>query len=95
MVTVYVDEVQEYARVAGPAKRWGRKWSHMTADTEEELHAMAQAIGLKRSYFQRRGGNPALDHYDVTPPKREAAVKRGAVQETTAQFMERLRRLRG
>lgn len=91
-MTVYVDEVTEYAKVAGPARRWGRKWSHMTADTEEELHAMAKAIGLKREYFQRRGGNPMLDHYDVTPPKREAAIKKGARPETTEQFMERLRR---
>lgn len=93
-MTVYVDEVVEYARVAGAAKRWGRKWSHMTADTEEELHAMAAAIGLKRSYFQKRGGNPMLDHYDVTPPKREAAIARGAKPETTAEFMDRLRRSR-
>lgn len=91
-MTVYVDEVKEYARVAPPARRWGRLWSHMTADTEQELHEMAQAIGLKREYFQRRGG--PLDHYDVTPAKRAAAMRRGAVEETTDQLKTRLRRLK-
>ena len=89
-MTVYVDETREHARVSLPARRWGRLWCHMTADTEAELHEMAKAIGLKRAYFQRRPGpNRALDHYDLTPSKRAMAVKRGAAEESLQQFMHR------
>lgn len=37
---------------------------HMVADTLTELHAFAEKIGLKRSYFEGvRKGHP---HYDLT-----------------------------
>jgi beta-lactamase superfamily II metal-dependent hydrolase len=71
-VSVYVDN---------PRIPWnGWIMSHMTADTDEELHSMAQSIGLKRSWFQ---GPPdhSIHHYDVTETKRKLAIKNGAVQE--------------
>ncbi len=52
------------------------RWSHLFADTPEELHRFAvEQLGLKRSYFQpgrRRGdGSPSPHwHYDVTAGKR-------------------------
>lgn len=49
------------------------KMSHMIADTEGELHAMADAIGVARRWYQG-------DHYDVTKSKRMLAVKAGAIE---------------
>ena len=66
-------------------------WSHMTADTIEELHAFAERLGLKRSYFQP-GKNPAglLAHYDLSPGMRAKAVRMGA-QEVHAMDQARER----
>lgn len=44
---------------------------HMIADTEAELHAMADSIGVARKWYQ---GN----HYDVCKAKRELAISLGA-----------------
>lgn len=45
--------------------------SHMIADTEAELHAMAKRIGVARKWYQG-------DHYDITQTKKVLAVKYGA-----------------
>jgi len=45
---------------------------HMAADTEAELHEMADRIGVARKWYQG-------DHYDVCKEKREQAIKYGAV----------------
>jgi hypothetical protein len=52
----------------------------MFADTVAELHEMAQAIGLRRSWFQHRAGR--VPHYDLTSRKRRQAVAKGAVEMT-------------
>lgn len=46
--------------------------SHMVADTEAELHAMADLIGVARRWYQG-------DHYDVAMSKRALAIANGAV----------------
>lgn len=67
-MTVYVDDMYRY-----PLGEFGRmKMSHMIADTDEELHAMAAAIGIARRWFQR-------DHYDISMGRRNMAIQRGAV----------------
>jgi hypothetical protein len=48
----------------------------MMADTVEELHEMADKIGLKRSWFQKESHVP---YYDLTESKRTLALKYGAV----------------
>lgn len=53
-----------------------RAWCHMTADTLEELHAMARRIGHKRSWFQ----DGRWPHYDLVESKRRLAVRYGAVE---------------
>lgn len=73
---------------------------HMVADTEEELDAMAEAIGMRRSWKQEnpRGRKPgtvgALVHYDVAKGKRAQAIKLGAIPldtlEAEAAVLERL-----
>ena len=45
--------------------------SHMVADTDEELHAMADKIGVARKWFQG-------DHYDITQKKKALAIRAGA-----------------
>lgn len=52
--------------------------SHMVADSVDELHAMAQRLGLKRQWFQiSRNGMP---HYDICQTKRQVAITLGAVE---------------
>ena len=48
---------------------------HMVADTEEELHDMADEIGVARKWYQG-------DHYDICLSKRKLAVEAGAVEVT-------------
>jgi|SRR2546430_457996 hypothetical protein len=73
-MTVYIDDMQVYARVG----RVSARWSHLTADTKEELHAFAAQLGLKRNWFQDKPRG--LWHYDVTDSKREQAIRLGAEQ---------------
>lgn len=82
-MAVYVDSAQIPYR--------GMLMNHMIADTPEELHAMAAALGLKRAWFQDRGSHP---HYDVCSSKRALAIRRGANPVTTRQLVDVLRRLR-
>jgi len=70
-MTVYVDDMYLY-----PMGKYRKmRMSHMVADTEDELHAMVDKIGVKRKWYQR-------DHYDVCESKRVLAIKHGAVAIT-------------
>ena len=62
-MAVYVDTMQ------APFK--GMLMCHMIADTEEELHAMAEAIGMQRRSYQG-------DHYDVPMERKRVAMEMGA-----------------
>lgn len=70
-----------------PNRRW--KWdtvSHLTCDPGDDLqtlHQFAAGIGLKRSWFQPRGG--VMPHYDLTPGKRFQAIRAGAHELKTRQ----------
>jgi hypothetical protein len=69
-IKVYVDEL--------PESGWG-KWNggaHMLSNNIFALHAMADAIGLKRRWFQRK----SFLHYDLTASKRKMAISAGAVE---------------
>lgn len=50
---------------------------HMMADELDELHEMADAIGVSRRWFQDK----SIPHYDVSKSKREEAIKLGAIEE--------------
>lgn len=81
-MAVYVDD----ARLA-----WrGKRWSHLTADTLEELHGFAARLGLRREWFQE-GSRFETHHYDVTDSKREYAIFLGATPESTEEGAERRR----
>lgn len=62
----------------------GKLSCHLTAEdlshrAVDELHALAERIGLRRQWFQPT----SWPHYDLTPSRRVLAVRAGAVEETT------------
>lgn len=66
-MSVYVDDMRA---------RFGRMiLCHMIADSDDELHAMAAAIGVARKWHQG-------DHYDICLTKRAEAVRLGAIELT-------------
>ena len=80
-MAVYVDKV---------CLPFGRmRMCHMLADTTEELHAMADRIGVARRWIQKAG--TWKEHYDICLSKRELAVKAGAVEVTQREAVLRKR----
>ena len=59
--------------------------SHMMADTDEELEAMARKLGLKRRWKQSPYRHP---HYDVCQSKRREAVRLGARVVSSRELVE-------
>lgn len=96
-MTIYVDALMEHpatkdadARRVGA--RHGHRWCHLFTDgPEEELHAFALRIGLKREWFQ---AHEKLPHYDLTPPRRKRALYAGAVEADRRKVVELIRRWR-
>ncbi len=64
---------------------------HLLADTREELHAMADDLGIPRRFFQ---DHPWRWHYDLPAHVRAAAVAAGAVEVTLGDVGALLRRHR-
>lgn len=76
-MAVYVDDMHET-----DMGRYGRmKMSHMIADTEQELHEMADKIGVARRWYQGPPMTPR-PHYDICLSKRKLAVEYGAKEIT-------------
>ncbi len=80
-MAVYVDDMRADFE---PGHRLGRKYvmSHMIADTLEELHSMADKIGVVRKWFQNTSSGP---HYDIAQSKKALAIEAGAIQITLRQ----------
>jgi hypothetical protein len=74
-MAVYVDDMRApFGRLV---------MAHMIADTDEELHEMANLIGIKREWHQ---APPRYNsHYDISMTKRKLAVEHGAVEITIRQ----------
>ena len=82
-MAVYVDEsIHKYGRMV---------MCHMIADTLDELHTMADIIGVKRKWFQDKSSFP---HYDICKAKRVIAVDHGAVEVDRRGLVEAMRRIR-
>ena len=64
---VYVDQARE--------REGNATISHLLADTIEELHGMADRIGLESSSFHPG----SIPYYDCSQGKRQQAIKLGAV----------------
>ena len=81
-MSVYVDKYEAaYGRM---------KMSHMIADTLNELHEMAERLGLRR-WFQDKSSMP---HYDVCLSKRAEAVRFGAILLEKREFVAKMREIR-
>lgn len=81
-MTVYVDDMYKVPMGRFRAGKRTMKMSHMIADTEAELHAMAEAIGVQRKWFQQC---PSGNHYDISLSKRVLAITAGAKEITMRQ----------
>jgi Protein of unknown function (DUF4031) len=64
---------------------------HMLADSPEELHEMADRIGMARKWYQRDASTP---HYDIPREKRAAAIAAGAVEVDRRGLVAVIRRIR-
>lgn len=99
-MSVYVDDAYIPAKVRNGGRYVTARWCHMSADTIEELHAMAEQIGLRRAWFQtpKFAGKPCKPysragqnwHYDVTESRRAAAIAAGAIPVDSAEFSRRV-----
>lgn len=75
-----------------PRYRLGRmKMCHLLADSADELHAMADRIGVERRHFQAQASTP---HYDICKAKRRLALKAGAIDSRRREIVAVIRRLR-
>lgn len=76
-MAAYVDNMYLYEM-----GRYGRmKMSHMIADTDDELHAMAKAIGMSKRWWQSPETTSG-SHYDICISKRNLAIELGAIPIT-------------
>ena len=86
-MTVYVDDMNLRADVPNGDRVVRGKWSHLTADSEAELRAFAETIGLRQEWIQHPG-EPGV-HFDVTVSKRQMAIANGAKEITWREAGER------
>lgn len=84
---VYADEIQTYSTTL----RY-KRWCHLFADSDEELHALAAQIGLKRSWHQNK---PGFSHYDLTPSKHAQALRCGALALSMREMVQKVQERRG
>ena len=79
-MTVYVDNLNaQYGRMI---------MCHMMADSLDELHQMADKIGINRKWFQNK---PRFPHYDIAKSKKALAIQHGAVEVTPQQLVTIMR----
>lgn len=83
-MTVYVDSMKA---------RLGRMiMCHMLADTDDELHTMAEQLGIKRKWHQKPG--TPHSHYDICKAKRAKALELGAVEVNNRQLVSLIKKKR-
>lgn len=84
-MSVYVDKARiPYGRMV---------MCHMVADTLDELHSMAERIGLKRDWFQAPP-KASIAHYDVALGRRTKAIELGAIALGRHNFVAKVRDIR-
>ena len=89
-MTVYLDDWRQAAHLGLVADRW----SHLWADSEDELHDFAARLGMRREWFQHRTARPHHAHYDVPERRRPAVLELGAVEVTWRELGRMLRERR-
>jgi hypothetical protein len=65
---------------------------HLLADCDDELHAMADKIGVPRHWHQKPGTYQS--HYDVCQQKKKLAIEHGAVELGRADLVALLKKKR-
>jgi len=84
-MTVFID---------GARNGFGRMvMCHMLADTPNELHAMADAIGMKRQWYQSPD-KASFPHYDLSLTRRALAVAKGAKEVTRQELSAHMKRVK-
>ncbi len=81
-MSVYIDNLMEI--------RGRMVVCRMMADSDAELHAMADKIGIERRHWRERAGGFA-SHYEIGLSKRALAVKSGAVEVSARRMFHMLR----
>jgi len=89
-MTVYLDDWRQPARLGSVDDRW----SHLVADDEDELHAFAARLGMRREWYQHKRTRPHQGHYDLPERHRAAALALGAVPVGWRELGAMLRRRR-
>ena len=80
-MSVYIDPMNICIR----SKKWPYDQAcHLIADSIEELHEFAAALGLHRSWFQDHN----IPHYDLTKGMRAKAFRLGAVSVSIKEFVK-------
>lgn len=85
--------VDQIIRWPGAKPPFHKGSCHLTTDGPlDELHAFAECIGMRRTWFQP---HPKMDHYDLTPRRRAVAIAHGAVfvEARTQAVVRRARRV--
>jgi len=77
---VYVDNIFEWPNKKG-------NWCHMFADTRKELHLMAEALRVKRSWFHL-GSSLKIPHYDLNEDQRLQAIELGSIPMSTKEILK-------
>lgn len=72
-MTVYVDDARIRAKVKGGPPNEAL-WSHLWADTLEELEEFAERLGLNPKWLQAT----SMYHYDLVESRRLQAIALGA-----------------
>ena len=85
-MAVYVDDLCLRADVPDGAKVVRGRWSHLFADTEDELRAFGTSIGLNQAWIQHPGRPQAC--FEVTAGIRQRAIAAGARPVTWQQAGE-------
>jgi len=83
-MAVYVDNMRAPFR--------GMVMCHMVADTDDELHAMANRLGIDHRRHQKPG--TPHSHYDINMPMRALAVQLGAREIGRRELVMLIRRKR-
>lgn len=77
---IYVDEIKTY-----PKGMFCHMWS---TENDEDLHAFAKKIGMKRSWFHVSTGiSGKFPHYDLNPMQRQTALDQGAEPMSLSTFL--------
>ena len=81
-MSVYIDKMNaKYGRMI---------MCHMLADTEEELYAMAEKIGVNKKWVQYPGTYKM--HFDICLAKKEKALTLGAVEISQKELKQLLKK---